>query len=849
LGAGSKIIVYMGMKLFCVLFAAIFSMHGLFASHIVGGEILYKYTGKNNSLSQYKVSLWIYIDCDNGEPGAVQGDAWSSLNVHSYHEKTDSYSLYNNNGQFYPLMNAYKGRVSISGANYNCIRIKPSVCVDKYIYEVDIEVPDNEGGYIVSFGRCCRNNTINNIIAPGSTGSAFWTRIPGTPKIQVNSSPVFKYLPPNFLCLNTPLKFDHSAVDEDGDSLTYELFTPFTAGDWNNSAPAFNSAVNPADFSLVNWNGYSIFNQIDGAPSLSIDGHTGKLTLTPTKAGQFVVGIKVNEYRKGVKIGETKRDFQFNVSNCVLDVVSNFSVPKINCVANLINFVNKSENGTGYLWNFGDPNNAADSSSLKNPSYTYRKAGDYTVKLTTTNSKCTDVYEYKITVKKNFSVKIPADTLVCGSFTKMLYSNVRDKTYKWSTGESTPVIHVNKGGTYWVNVTDAPCVSSDTIYIINDLSTVELGPDSVICRDSFVRFSWEGKPGYASYYWNDGTNEQSVFIPVPGRYWLHAINRNNCPSVDSINFVLYPPPKVSIHDTLVCEGANVKLDGINQDLNNREETKYLWNTGAITPHINIFNAGMYHVRLQNKLCQVFDTATISYIQSGLDLGPDTFYCGPVDRWIKPQRGFVRYRWDDGSSLMDHHISHPGVQKITIMTKEGCVDSDSVIISQLPLLYGGLIRDTTICRSSGLELTAADSMVSYLWNTGADTRSIFASDSGYYIVTIKARNGCIVNDTVHIGERADALPVELFMPNAFSPNGDYLNEVYPGNHYKDPGSPYLLRIYNRWGEQIFESDRPSVQWDGTSKGAMAAEDVYLYSVRYVGCDDVERRFRGTFTLIK
>jgi gliding motility-associated-like protein len=258
---------------------------------------------------------------------------------------------------------------------------------------------------------------------------------------------------------------------------------------------------------------------------------------------------------------------------------------------------------------------------------------------------------------------------------------------------------------------------------------------------------------------------------------------------------------------------------------------------------------MYYVKVRNRLCTIFDTAILTHIETGLDLGPDTFYCGPVDRWLRPKKGFVKYEWFDNAEGIDYHAITPGVKKLTITTKEGCIESDSVIISQFPVIDGGLGKDTTICLSSALELTASDSMVSYLWNTGADTRNILIRDSGYYIVTVKDKNGCIVNDTIYIGERSDALPIDLFMPNAFSPNGDFLNEVYPGNRYKDPGSPYILRIYNRWGELIFEADRPSIQWDGTYKGEMASQDVYVYYVKYVGCDDVERWFRGTFSLIK
>jgi gliding motility-associated-like protein len=141
------------------------------------------------------------------------------------------------------------------------------------------------------------------------------------------------------------------------------------------------------------------------------------------------------------------------------------------------------------------------------------------------------------------------------------------------------------------------------------------------------------------------------------------------------------------------------------------------------------------------------------------------------------------------------------------------------------------------------------MEEYLWNTGATTQKIVVSKVGTYRVTVRNKNGCIISDSIQIKEDPNALPSDLFMPNAFTPNGDNINDVYPGNKYSDPGADYQLRLYNRWGEQIFESNTPSVTWDGKIKGDLAPQDVYVFYTQYVGCDNIERWFRGTFHLIR
>jgi gliding motility-associated-like protein len=104
-------------------------------------------------------------------------------------------------------------------------------------------------------------------------------------------------------------------VDPDGDSLAYDMVTPLN-GFTNSNVPSVPQA-NPAPYPLIQWNpGRSTTNQIPGSPALDIDARTGRLTVRPSSLGLFVFGVRCTEYRKGIKIGETRRDFQLFVLNC-----------------------------------------------------------------------------------------------------------------------------------------------------------------------------------------------------------------------------------------------------------------------------------------------------------------------------------------------------------------------------------------------------------------------------------------------------------------------------------------------------------------------------------------------------
>ncbi len=815
------------------------------ATHIVGGEIMYKYVSNVNGDLKYNVTLFIYNDCDNGAQGAIDADLQSYIHIYSYNASANTYSYVNG----IKLSNARTGPVRVSKVNYTCIKDYPLICVDKYTFNVDITVPANSDGYVLAFERCCRNNFVSNVFSSKTTGATFWTRIPPVSEIPKNSSPVFNGLPANLLCINAPVNIDHSASDADGDSLAYELYTPFTSPSSTNPAKN-NGSTSPDQYNLITWEaGYSGTYQVNGSPTLSINRKTGKLTLTPIQNGQFVLGIKVLEFRKGKLIGETKRDYQFNVTNCVFDVVSSFGVPYTNCTNQPVSFQNRSQGSIAYHWDFGVDGISNDTSSKAHPVYIYQKEGYYTVKLIAHNTACVDTSEFEIYVKPNFKIDLGKDTLYCGPFTAKLDPGAASKTYFWSTGEKTQTIAINKAGTYSITVSDNPCVNRDTIVIENDLLTIDLGGDSVICRDSFVQFVFAGKSGYKSYLWNVGTQDQGVFISKLDKYWVDVVDINGCPSSDSITFVLYPPPKVYLNDTLFCRGTTVILDGINYSFKTVLETNYFWNTEERTPKITVAFPGLYIVKVQNKLCTVIDSALIDFIVTGLDLGADTFYCGPVNRLLKPLQNYTDYLWNDLSKNRHLQANSPGMKKVTITSIEGCIESDSVMLTQFPDVDAGLGNDTAICLSSALELKAGDRMVEYRWNTGATIQSILVKDAGQYMVTVKNKDNCIVADTINIKEDGNAIPSEMYFPNAFSPNEDGLNEHFPGNGYKDPGTSYLLVIYNRWGEKIFESAKPGLQWNGSYKDQPVPQDEYIYYVKYLACDENEHWFRGTLTVLR
>jgi gliding motility-associated-like protein len=274
----------------------------LHATHIIGGELIYDCLGTDGLGNyQYRLTLKVYRDCNPGT-SAYDNPAfitiWDGAAIPGF---IDTVAI------------PFPGAIVLPFVNSDPCFIPPvGVCVEEAIYSTVITVPPSLTGYVFAYQRCCRNNTIINILDPGSNGATYTESVPDT--ILCNNSPRYNNFPPIALCINNPLVFDHSATDPDGDSLVYYICSPYNGAQFGDAQPPITSAP---PFDLITFIApFDALNPITAAPPLAINPVTGILTLTPTQIGQFVVGICCDEYRNGVLIGTHSRDFQFNVTNC-----------------------------------------------------------------------------------------------------------------------------------------------------------------------------------------------------------------------------------------------------------------------------------------------------------------------------------------------------------------------------------------------------------------------------------------------------------------------------------------------------------------------------------------------------
>ncbi|MFD3001010.1 gliding motility-associated C-terminal domain-containing protein [Pontibacter toksunensis] len=285
----------------CIILATVSAR----ATHIVGGEFELEHLQDY----EYRLKLNLYFDVVNGNPGALD----PSITVHIFSKAT--------NQRIASQVMYIQDQSLVQYTNIDCAR--GELVTRKIVYYQTIylnpAIFKEPQGYYVTWERCCRNNTINNIVAPQNAAQTFYMEFPAVVKdgdFFKNSSPVL--FPPlsDYACVNELFYFDFNGSDPDGDSIVYDMVTPLN-GFTTTAMPVYTTAPQPAPYPEVSWlPGYNMNTQVQGSPPINIDRKTGQLTMRPNRIGLFVFGVRAQEFRNGKKIGEVRRDFQVLVLEC-----------------------------------------------------------------------------------------------------------------------------------------------------------------------------------------------------------------------------------------------------------------------------------------------------------------------------------------------------------------------------------------------------------------------------------------------------------------------------------------------------------------------------------------------------
>jgi gliding motility-associated-like protein len=472
------------LKRFLPLLLLLLLPFALNATHVVGSSLTYEHLGG----STYRITLKMYRDCLPGNsafPGSVRVEVRDTAGNSFLPDRDVSMSFTSS---------------SVVNPAIDSCAADPGLCLEEAIYTRVVNwLPPQPGGYHLFVQYCCRNYTLVNVNSSPATnlGTAWYTYIPNNAQVITNSSPTWVQPPPVFVCAQQPIDFDFSATDPDGDSLVYSFYTPY-----EDDPPTFvnGQCIFPTVAFLP---GFGVTNPTGGAP-LTLDPQTGFLSGSPPFIGQFVAGIRCEEYRNGLKIGEIVRDFQFNVVFCPPIAQPIIGQPAQACLTNnnTIQFDNASTgNASTWFWDFGDTTVTTDTSYAFEPTYTYTGIGPYNVMLIINpNTPCADTVFRLVEFSTVTAYIIPGTDSVCVgdavSFTdsSSVSGNASITGYWWDFGDGNqstvqnPVHIFQSSGTYTVlhaAVNSLGC--QDTVpYLIDVLAPpiALAGADTVACYNN-----------------------------------------------------------------------------------------------------------------------------------------------------------------------------------------------------------------------------------------------------------------------------------------------------------------------------------------------------------------------------
>ncbi|MEN9610933.1 MAG: hypothetical protein RLZZ628_1747 [Bacteroidota bacterium] len=320
----------------------------LFASHIVGGDISYRFVERlpNNKI-RYKFRLKVYRDCRAEVKTQLDSVALIGIFLRN---PNGSYLNYGDDSSRTLLKITKSVSSYVAQPNYPCLTPPPDVCAEEGIYEWESIVRQSDQSYFVTYQRCCRNSTIGNIGNSTTTGSTYTVEITPESQASENNSPYFTGFPPTIICGGEPLNYDHAAQDDEGDQLVYSFCSPLTSTQGNaGGGGAAGTGAAPPPYSNVSFKyPYSAAQPL--GTTLRIDPNTGLITgKAPTIEIQLVVSICVEEYRNGILIGKIFRDFQFNIRNCMRNLIADMQADSFVQSPKKEYFIHTCDN---YKWNF-----------------------------------------------------------------------------------------------------------------------------------------------------------------------------------------------------------------------------------------------------------------------------------------------------------------------------------------------------------------------------------------------------------------------------------------------------------------------------------------------------------------
>ena len=580
-----------------------------------------------------------------------------------------------------------------------------------------------------------------------------------------------------------------------------------------------------------------------------------------------------------------------------------FNSQSVGCEDFEVTFNNFSSQNDSYLWDFG---NNVTSTTVFSPTITYTEPGVYNVYLYVTDSVCalTDSAFTTITVYDSIQFNLFDTLSLCSNAPYLLTLQTfgTGTGFIWSQNanlsnpinanpnDSTLLLNSANPGWYYVSVTNGYCNRKDSVFVQFDIpivSNYQPSPNQG-CAPLTVQFN-NSSTLTSNFYWNLGNGqidsvnfEPSVTYSQPGQYQTQLIVFDSvCNAADTFGVTITVSASVSFtlpNAITLCSDSSFTLapSGIIGGVNS-----FVWSSNpnftdtlnASTQDSSLYfllpSSGTYYLQVNNGPCSFQDSVSLTVFTDVISInGPDSVCLNVpvVFNAVNASQDPFTYQWSpsnviQGSSIQSSvTVTPPQSQYIYLeaTSSNGCVieDSSYVMVSYInPALVDASANPILIEPNAQVSLSVQPGgYPSYAWVPAAPcanptSQQTTATLQNTTIFTVYVSDGiCTVSDTVEVKvyEIICDLPY-VYVPNAFSPNGDQNNDIlYVRGLFVEK---LIFRVFDRWGEMVFETEDVNIGWDGIYQGKKLDPDVYDYYLKVVCYGGLEKITKGNITLMK
>lgn len=501
--------------------------------------------------------------------------------------------------------------------------------------------------------------------------------------------------------------------------------------------------------------------------------------------------------------------------------------------------------------------------------------GTYVVQVTD-SSGCTITDSATVFYNTNINLSlVSSSNVLCngdstGTATTSISGASGSVGYVWNSGHSTASVTTLPGGYWTVIATDADgCSDSVTVTISQPppITSVIYQVDNNCYGDSSGSAIVYPQGGVGNFTYNWATNppqstQTASGLPA-GTYPVVITDGNGCNHLDTA--VILEPQEITGVMSFTqpsCNGGNDGTATISNITGGSGPYNYTWQTtpAQFSSTAGNLSAGLYVVKITDANgCSGFDTIQVTEPPGmNITVQPYESACGHSDgsaeATVQGGTAPYSYAWTSGANTATATNLAAGSYNLTVTDAGGCSSTTTTIIGEYLGVEAGFNSNyiTGALPFETLFNNTSTGASSYLWDFGTgDVDSVNVNptytfdNEGNYLVILYA---CYTNACCDTASMRITVFDEVTVPNVFTPDNDGVNDYFKLN--TNGFASLSIKIFDRWGKEVFESDDVNATWDGNRKGgAVSAEGTYFYVINTVRPDGEVKSYQGTVTLLR